>query len=63
MFLLKSKCSVSRGQETVPSLFFSYVHKLRAKKPMALQGGAGHAELFTLLHYLHFQIVPGINCC
>lgn len=32
--------------------------------PVLLGGGAEgvHSELFALLHYLHFEIVPGINC-
>lgn len=55
------------------SFFFCcHAHKLRGTPPPSHQpplvacclgaGVKGNTELFTLLHYLHFQIVPGINC-
>lgn len=44
-FLLLLSCTTLRG---TPPTF-----------PVASWGG--HAELFTLLHYLYFQIVLGIN--
>lgn len=54
-----------RGQGTVSFSLCSPAQKLRGTPHPTLpiaSVGAGHVELFTLLHYLYFQIVLRINC-
>lgn len=63
MLITEQIFCAERARNNFFRLLFSCT-KLRGTPPPTLPVASreGHAELFTLLHYLYFQIVLGINC-